>query len=168
MLLYLLGNGKSDLLDFLETGNIELESSSLVVKKLVGKFSLRQFVVKDMRNYPSYKYFVIEVGCIDEEIEDFILALQSFQMMFSARIIVIMSGSNDMEIYIKKLIEIGVTDIVTTENVDDFRTEMLECLTIEGMQRFKQEVISPKEELSPEASLKGEIETIFIPKYILA
>ena len=70
---------------------------TLPAKKLVGRFSLKSFVTKDMRNYANAKFFVVDAACIEESGNDFTLALQSFQMMFSARIIVILSGCEDVE-----------------------------------------------------------------------
>ena len=35
-------------------------------KKLVGKFSLKSFVTKDMRNYATAKFFLIDAACIEE------------------------------------------------------------------------------------------------------
>lgn len=44
MILYLTSQERMNLLDFAE------KKTGLVAKKLVGRFSLMQFVVKDMRN----------------------------------------------------------------------------------------------------------------------
>ena len=90
MLLYLTSNQKSGLIDG------AAHEMLMPSKKLVGKFSLKSFVTKDMRNYATAKFFLIDAACIEESGEDFTLALRSFQMMFSARIIVILSGCEDM------------------------------------------------------------------------
>ena len=90
MLLYLTSNQKSNLID------PAVRNMTLPAKKLVGRFSLKSFVTKDMRNYANAKFFVVDAACIEESGNDFTLALQSFQMMFSARIIVILSGCEDV------------------------------------------------------------------------
>ena len=90
MLLYLTSNQKSGLIDGVAREML------MPSKKLVGKFSLKSFVTKDMRNYATAKFFLIDAACIEESGEDFTLALRSFQMMFSARIIVILSGCEDV------------------------------------------------------------------------
>lgn len=79
MLLYLTSNQKSGLIDG------AAHEMLMPSKKLVGKFSLKSFVTKDMRNYATAKFFLIDAACIEESGEDFTLALRSFQMMFSAR-----------------------------------------------------------------------------------
>lgn len=60
MLLYLTSNQKSGLIDGV-TREMLMPS-----KKLVGKFSLKSFVTKDMRNYATAKFFLIDAACIEE------------------------------------------------------------------------------------------------------
>lgn len=130
MLLYLSSNGKSGLTDF-------MEGQELVIKKLIGRFSLKLFVAKDMRNYIGCKYFLVDVYCIEEQLDDFIVALQSMQIMLNVRIIPILSDIENVDAYIGRLVDIGVTDIVTADNIDDIKDELIECLSEEGMQRYK-------------------------------
>ena len=137
MLLYLSSRGKSELIDFLEESKVVFGKRELVIKKLVGRFSLKQFVVKDMRNYLACRFFLVDIGCVDDKLEDFIIALKSFQMMFNARIIIVLSGANNVLEYVEKLLEIGVTDIVTATLLGDLEQEMAECLSDEGMERYK-------------------------------
>lgn len=130
MLLYLSSNGKSGLTDF-------MEGQELVIKKLIGRFSLKLFAAKDMRNYIGCKYFLVDVSCIEEQLDDFIVALQSMQIMLNVRIIPILSDIEDVDAYIDRLVDIGVTDIVTANNIDDIKDELAECLSEDGMQRYK-------------------------------
>ena len=113
MLLYLTSNQKSGLIDG------AAHEMLMPSKKLVGKFSLKSFVTKDMRNYATAKFFLIDAACIEESGEDFTLALRSFQMMFSARIIVILSGCEDMSGCIQRLLSIGVVNLITAETLED-------------------------------------------------
>ena len=130
MLLYLTSNQKSGLIDGV-TREMLMPS-----KKLVGKFSLKSFVTKDMRNYATAKFFLIDAACIEESGEDFTLALRSFQMMFSARIIVILSGCEDMSGCIQQLLSIGVVNLITAETLEEAADELKEALSDEGMQRY--------------------------------
>ena len=130
MLLYLTSNQKSGLIDG------AAREMLLPSKKLVGKFSLKSFVTKDMRNYATAKFFLIDAACIEESGEDFTLALRSFQMMFSARIIVILSGCEDMSGCIHRLLSIGVVNLITAETLEDAADELREALSDEGMQRY--------------------------------
>lgn len=65
MLLYLTSNQKSNLID------PAVRNMTLPAKKLVGRFSLKSFVTKDMRNYANAKFFVVDAACIEESGNDF-------------------------------------------------------------------------------------------------
>ena len=130
MLLYLKSNQKSTLID------PAVRNMTLPAKKLVGRFSLKSFVTKDMRNYANAKFFVVDAACIEESGNDFTLALQSFQMMFSARIIVILSGCEDVNGEVQRLLSIGVVNLVTGETMEDALDELTEALSEDGMQRY--------------------------------
>ena len=132
MLLYLSSNGKSGLTDF-------MEGQELVIKKLTGRFSLKLFAAKDMRNYTGCKYFLVDVSCVEEQLDDFIVALQSMQIMLNVRIIPILSGMENADAYIGRLLDIGVMDIVTADNMDGIKDELAECLSEDGMQRYKRQ-----------------------------
>ena len=102
MLLYLTSNQKSGLIDG-------------VTREML------------MRNYATAKFFLIDAACIEESGEDFALALRSFQMMFSARIIVILSGCEDMSGCIQQLLSIGVVNLITAETLEDAADELREA-----------------------------------------
>lgn len=129
LLLYLSSNEKSGLIGL-------LEGQEIVVKKLIGRFSLKQFVAKDLRNYAGCKFFVLDISCIEEQLDDFIVALRSFQMMFGARIVPILSGLENIDVYINRLVDINVTDIITADSLDGIKDELSECLTECGMQKY--------------------------------
>lgn len=130
MLLYLTSNQKSGLIDSV------VGEMLLPAKKLIGKFSLKSFVTKDMRNYATAKFFLIDAACVEEQGDDLTLALRSFQMMFSARIIVILSGCENISGYVQHLLSIGVVNLITAETLEDAMDELKEALSDEGMQRF--------------------------------
>ena len=161
MLLYLTSNARSGLID-----NIAHEKE-LTAKKLIGKFSLRSFVTKDMRNYATAKYFVLDCTCVDEQLDDFAVALQSFQMMFSARIIIILSGCANTDDYIDRLISIGVMNIITADTSEAVSEELSECLTDEGMQKFVPQLGLSEQELilQPEPSKEAATEEIIKYKW---
>ncbi|MCO1604475.1 hypothetical protein [Desulfosporosinus nitroreducens] len=63
MLLYLSSNGKGGLTDF-------MEGQELVIKKLIGRFPLKLFAAKDIRNYIGCEYFLVDISCIEEQLDD--------------------------------------------------------------------------------------------------
>lgn len=130
MLLYLTSSGKSSLVD------AAANKMELNVKKLIGKFNLKSIVAKDMRNYTAAKIFVVDASCCEETPEEFCVALQSFQMMFSTRIIVILSGCEEEESYLSCLLTCDITNIITADTPDAVTDELMECLSENGMQKY--------------------------------
>ena len=128
MLLYLTSNEKVNLLDAVATDQ--------KMKKLVGRFSFNQFVIKDMRNFSICKFLVVDMDALEEKMPDFIKAVQSYRMMYDARIIVILSGNENAENYIPQLLSERITNIVIGDNADQVRKEIEECLSAEGMTKY--------------------------------
>lgn len=157
MLLYLTSNGKGMLVDD------AARKKELNVKKLMGKFSLKSIVTRDMRNYTAVRYFAVDAACCEEAPDDFCVALRSFQMMFSARIVVILSGCENADDYLSRLIECGVYNIVTADTPDGVTDELLECLSEDGMQRYIRPEVTNEEEIIPEAAAPEEIEEEIVP-----
>lgn len=131
MILYLTSKDKVNLLDFSEP------ETGIITKKLVGKFSLMQFIVKDMRNFSHFKYFVIDRKAIIENDTELIQAIASFQMMNNSRIILIDEKLKDGHPLITELIQTGVTNLITANEIEGLQEEILECLSLNGMQRFQ-------------------------------
>lgn len=158
MLLYLTSNEKVNLLD-----GVEIEEK---VKKLVGHFSFNQFVIKDMRNFSICKFLVVDMAAIDEKISDFIRAVQSYRMMYNARIIVILSGKEDAQDCIPQLVSEGITNIVTDETTRGVIGEMEECLSQVGMIKYLPKSYGEEENEAVEtvADISGQAVKV-IPKY---
>ena len=87
MLLYLTSNKNRSLIDG------AAKETNLAVKKLAGKYVLRNFIVKEIRNFTAIKCLVVDVSCAEDSLEDFSIALQSFQMMFSAKVVVLLKDT---------------------------------------------------------------------------
>lgn len=134
MILYLSTNENANLPD-----RIAYEKA-LHIRKMSGNFCLSEFIVKDMRKFASCRYFCVERSAITETDSEFIEALQSFQMMSGARIIVIHESENETDGFTRRLVQIGVTDIVTAHDMTEKLCQLAECLSDEGMQRH-----NPKE-----------------------
>ena len=131
MILYLSRNETANLLD------MAASEKSLHIRKLSGNFSLSEFIIQEMRKFASCRYFCVERLAITENDDEFLEALQSFQMMYDARIIVIHESVSDMDGLVRALVQLGVTDIVTASEIDEKLRQIDECLTSEGMLRYK-------------------------------
>ncbi len=130
MLLYLTRKEISDLLDF------TMDTLGLVPKKLIGTFSFMQFVIKDMRNFSHCKYLVIDRRAVIENDEELIQAINSYKTMYDSRIIIIKEGLTKEDKLIQMLVDSEVNEIVTAEDIEEIKAQVLECLSEKGMQRY--------------------------------
>lgn len=138
MLFYLTGQDHVSLLDFVEA------KTGLIPKKMTGRFSLMQFVVRDMRNYAHARYFVIDRTAVSEDDAGFLEAVSSFRTMFDARVIVLCEGYSGQDVFISRLVMAGVTDIVTADDIEQIQADIMECLSPEGMQRYRAQSPEPQ------------------------
>ena len=154
MILYLSRNESVDLLDHIAS------EKSLHIRKLSGSFSLAEFIVRDMRKFASCRYFCVERLAVSEKDKEFLEALRSFQMMYSARIIVIHESASEADSLTKGLMQIGITDIVAASDKTEKLAQIAECLSEEGMRRYRikaaraQESDEEKETLAQSVVLK--------------
>jgi len=139
MILYLSRNESANLLD------MAASEKSLHIRKMSGNFSLSEFIVMEMRKYASCRYFCVERLAITEKDSEFLEALQSFQMMYSARVIVIHESMSDTESLTRGLVQIGVTDIVTAPDMDDKLAQIADCLSAEGMLKYKPKAVKTRD-----------------------
>jgi hypothetical protein len=143
MILYLSRNESAHLLDQAAS------EKSLHIRKISGSFCLSEFIIRDMRKFASCRYFCVERLAVAETDGAFLEALQSFQTMYSARIIVIHESAGETDGFIRGLVQIGVTDIVAAVDADEDEDERLrqiaECLSDEGMLRYKPKSVPARE-----------------------
>ena len=139
MVLYLSRNENANLLDKVA------QEKSLHVRKMSGSFCLSEFIIRDMRKFASCQYFCVERLAITEKDNEFLEALQSFQMMYNARIIVIYESTNEVDGLVRGLVQIGVTDIVTAPDMVEKLGQLGECLSVEGMLKYKPTASKAKE-----------------------
>ena len=139
MILYLTTQDHTNLLDFYSE-----KEGTLPVKKMTGSFILKQFVVYDMRNFSHCTELVLDRGACRDGDEAFVEAIEEFLMMYQARVTVIAEnlGSED-ELFIK-LLEAGVGNIVTENEIVRQQEEIERCLSRQGLKKYR---IRKKEEV---------------------
>lgn len=134
MLLYLTSNKNRNLIDE------AVKETTLAVKKLVDKYVLRNFIVKEIRNFIAVKYLVVDVLCAEDSLEDFSIALQSFQMMFSAKVVVLLKDIKDKEAYYERLSAAGIENLITEETPEDITAKLLSFLYDKSEQKSIEEI----------------------------
>lgn len=132
MILYLSSAQHSNLLDF--TGLID--NYSTTIKKMVGSFVLKQFIIYDMRNFSHFSEVVLDRPAFRDSDTEFAEAIEEFLTMYNARVTVICEGMNQSDPLFSALLESGVGNIVCNEEIEEMQREISECLSEKGMTRY--------------------------------
>lgn len=133
MLLYLSSNDHINLLDFLN------DEHGIIIKKLSGTFSLRQFVLGDLRSLNHFQYMVIDLNAIKDSNRDIMEAVNAYKKMFTSRLIFYIEDMKVHHDLVHKLIENGVFNIVTATDIEALKAELLKSISDLGIS--KREVI---------------------------
>lgn len=133
MILYLSSTQHSNLLDF--TGWHEPEGET-PIKKMVGSFVLKQFVIYDMRNFSHFSDVVLDRLAFSDSDAEFAGAIEEFLTMYSARVTVICEGLKQTDPLFTALLGSGVGNIVCDTEITAIQLEITECLSDIGMMRY--------------------------------
>lgn len=142
MILYLSLTQHTNLLDF--TGLYD--NDTVTIKKMVGNFVLKQFIIYDMRNFSHCTDLILDRPAFGDSDNEFAEAIEEFLTMYSARITVIYEGLEQSSPLFVRLLDIGVGNIVTSTEIGQIQTEIRECLSDTGMVRY-----NPKERVKPKS-----------------
>lgn len=133
MILYLSSAKHTNLLDFI---SFESADHGMTVKRLVGHFELKQFVVHDMRNFSHFTDVVLDRPAFAETDRELIEAIQEFLTMYDIRLTVICEGVSQSEPLFQALLGIGVRNLVHGTDILEIQQEIRECLGKDGMLRY--------------------------------
>lgn len=133
MILYLSSTRHTNLLDF--TGWYDTDSNTLI-KKMVGSFVLKQFIVYDMRNFSHFTEVVLDRMAFGDSDMEFAEAIEEFLTMYSTRITVIYEGLVQDSPLFRALLDSGVGNIVCGIEIEEIQREISECLSEQGMIRY--------------------------------
>lgn len=140
MILYLASTQHTNLLDF--TGWYAPDSET-PVKKMVGSFILRHFVVRDMRNFSHFTDVVLDRLAFGDDDTEFAQAVEEFLTMYHARITVICEGLAPTDPLFQALLDAGVGNLVCDTEITAIQREITECLSETGMARYNPKERSP-------------------------
>jgi len=129
MLLYLSSNDHINLLDFLN------DEHGIIIKKLSGTFSLRQFVLGDLRSLNHFQYMVIDLNAIKDSNSDIMEAVNAYKKMFTSRLIFYIEDMKAHHDLVHKLIENGILNIVTATDIEAIKAELLKSISDLGMNK---------------------------------
>ena len=133
MILYLSSTQHTNLLDF--TGWYDTDSTT-PIKKMVGSFVLKQFIIYDMRNFSHFTEVVLDRMAFGDSDTGFAEAIKEFLTMYSPRITVIYEGLAQDNPFFRALLDSGVGNIVCGTEIEEIQREISECLSEQGMIRY--------------------------------
>lgn len=133
MILYLSSTQHTNLLDFIGWYDAD---SEMPIKKMVGNFVLKQFIVYDMRNFSHMSEVVLDRIAFGDSDEEFAQAIEEFLTMYNPRISVICEGLSESSPLFRSLLDSGVGNIACSTDIDEIQREILECLSEQGMVRY--------------------------------
>jgi len=133
MILYLSSTQHTNLLDFIGWYDAD---SEMPIKKMVGNFVLKQFIVYDMRNFSHVSEVVLDRIAFGDSDEEFAQAIEEFLTMYNPRISVICEGLSENSPLFRSLLDSGVGNIVCSTEIEEIQREILECLSEQGMVRY--------------------------------
>ena len=134
MILYLSSAQHTNLLDF--TGWYDADSE-IPIKKLVGSFVLKQFIIYDMRNFSHFTEVVLDRIAFEDSDAEFAEAIEEFLTMYNPRITVICEGLKQDDSLFQALLDRGVGNIVCDTEITAIQCEITECLSGPGMTRYR-------------------------------
>lgn len=140
MLLYLTSNENVNVFDFLENEH------GIIIKKLSGHFSMKQFVMHDMRSLEHYQYVAIDVKALMDVHSEIMDAVNAFKKLHSSRLIFYMEDNKNHVELIQELIQVGIYNIITAADVAALKAEILKAVSAMGISMREIQAKFSKEE----------------------
>ena len=146
MLLYLGSNADNDVLDF-------LTKRKMIVKKLLGEFSLKKFVIHEMKNLDHYSYVVVDLDALNDSEDEIIEAIIAFNMLYNPRLIILAKEISNLFLY-RIINEANIYDIVINKEDEDFIETFRMCL--EESEQYRSNVRSYVKKINLKYSFPNE------------
>ena len=131
MILYLTSQQHMNLLDFYSQ-----KEDGKPIKKMIGNFVLKKFVVYDMRNFSHCSELVLDRLAFGDSDEAFVEAIVEFQTMYQARVTVIVEGLSEPDGLFQGLLDAGVGNIVTEPDIERMQEEICLCFCDSGLGKY--------------------------------
>lgn len=130
MILFLAAQEHINMLDFLS------DEGNYAIKKIAGTFSLKKFVIHDMRNFSHCSEIFLDRKAFMDSDEDFISAIDEFRCMYETRISIICEGLTLNDFLMQELIARCIGNIITECSYDKVNGEIVDCLSNSGMKKY--------------------------------
>lgn len=128
LLLYMSSNHNMGLFDK------PCQENSIILKQLNGEFNLNQFITQDVSNLNCYQYLSIDLSCLKDNDDDIINSIVGIKSMYDIRVIILAIGYENNNSLLGRLFAEGIYNIITATKISNQQTEILNCITSDGMQ----------------------------------
>jgi hypothetical protein len=122
------------MLDFLN------DEHGIIIKKLSGTFSLKQFIIGDLRSLDHFQYIVVDLNAIKDSEIEIMDAVSAYKKMFTSRMIFYIEDIDIHRDLAFKLIENGIYNIVIANDVETLKSEFHKSISDLGIS--KREIMS--------------------------
>lgn len=124
MILYIATEEHEDLLDRLDIP---------FVKKMIGNYDIEKFFREELLRLDQINTLVLDIHCVQNGETDFLKAIRAFLEVYPNKKIIFYAEQIDIEL-IKKFIEVGIYNIITTNLFGTFKEKMEKAL-VKGFSR---------------------------------
>lgn len=111
------------------------EEKGLVIKKLTGLFSLKQFITQDLRSLTHYAYIAIDYDALKDSEDEVIEAVQAFKRMYTSRVIFYMEKIKECKSILAQLMDLGVNNVVSADEVELLKDQIKRAISPLGMNK---------------------------------
>ncbi len=158
MLLYIASENHINLCDFLE------DEYGIIVKKLIGAFDFKQFVLGDLKNLNHIQYIAIDYNALKDTEEELLYAIDAYKKLYTSRLVFYFDKLDDNIEIALKIVEKEMYNIVEgLDDIDLIRQDFLKAVLKEG--KLKSDItkrLKPEPESKTEPHCKFKDENIRI------
>lgn len=142
MILYLTTQNHVNMIDFLNDYGMQ---GSTMIRKMIGKFEFQNFATRNMADYSHFTELVLDRAALEDEDTTLGGTIEQFLTMYSARVTVIYEGLEEHNPFFKKLLDIGVGNIIVSSNLVEIQKDIMSCLSAKGLEKYEaKERATPK------------------------
>jgi hypothetical protein len=161
MLSYIASNPTKDLIESV------CKQLQITILSQVGEIDFLKYIKETKVNFKLIKYIIIDLQSLKGTEENQLNAISYFNEIYpNIRIIVIASGYDEQNKVLTTLYEKGIYNIINSNEVEKVKSELLKCLSLDGIDRKEARRFKKIEEVKKNKSnkLKSMISKIKVKK----
>lgn len=134
MILYLATQNNVNMIDFL---NDYSNGESTIIRKMIGTFEFQNFATRNMADYSHFEEVILDRSALNDNDETLVITIEQFLTMYSSRVTVIYNGLEESSPFFRKLLDIGVGNIIVSSNLVEIQKDIMSCLSAKGLEKYE-------------------------------